>query len=482
MADMADVDAKTAPVSGSKHYLNYEVLPADQDVGTQPLFTLRKPVVDEQYRARSLQILSLARPHARAFNLAWFSFFLSFCGWFALSPILNRIKKTNKWLTKKNTFNSNVVAVAGTILMRLTIGPVCDRFGPRISMASILIVFSIPVAAVSLAHSFAVFTTIRFFIGFIGASFVVVQFWTSMMYSGPVVGTANAVSAGWGNLGGGFINAVMPLLVQGIQNTGRTSDQSWRLAQIVPALLLFVTGFLVYFTDDAPQGNYADLHREGTKTKTNPYVAMLRACKNYRTWILFLVYGACFGVEVLMNLNMATYIEDRFDASERTAGLIAGIVGLMNFFARALGGVYSDTLAKKMGMRGRIWALWSVLVLEGIFLIVFARMGKLSIAVVMVVFFALFVDMGAGGTFGIVPFVDPEATGSVCGVVGAGGNVGAVVGGLMLRGWGRQKGFEYVGYAVLIVAMMLPLLHFAEHGSMLFAPAKVAGDVVEDDA
>jgi MFS transporter, NNP family, nitrate/nitrite transporter len=478
---MDSPDAKGS--SKGKHYLNYDVLPAAEDVGTQPLFVVKKPVVDEQYRARSLQILSVSRPHARAFNIAWFSFFLSFCGWFALAPILNRIKKSNKWLTKGNTFNSNVIAVSGTILMRLVIGPVCDRFGPRISMAMLLITFSLPVGLVALSHSYAVFTTIRFFIGFIGGVFVVVQFWTSMMFSGPVVGTANAVSAGWGNLGGGFINAVMPLMVQGIQKTGKSPDASWRLAQLIPALFLFATGFLAYFlADDAPQGNYTDLHREGTKTKTNPYVAMLRACKNYRTWILFLAYGACFGVEVLMNLNMATYIEDKFKTSERTAGLIAGIVGLMNFFARALGGVYSDMMARKMGMRGRIWALFSVLVLEGIALVVFSRMGKLSNAVIVVVIFALFVDMGAGGTFSIVPFVDPEATGSVCGVVGAGGNVGAVVTGLMLRHWKRQKGFEYVGYGVLITALFMPLIHWTHLGSMFVAPAKAAGEVVEEDA
>jgi MFS transporter, NNP family, nitrate/nitrite transporter len=478
---MATPDATES--SKGRPYLNYEVLPEAEDVGTQPLFSLKKPVVDEQYRARSLQILSVARPHARVFNIAWFSFFLSFCGWFALSPILNRIKKSNKWLTKKNTFNSNVIAVAGTVVMRLIIGPVCDRFGPRISMAVLLITFSFPVGLVALSHSFAVFTTIRFFIGFVGGVFVVVQFWTSMMYSGPVVGTANAVSAGWGNLGGGFINAVMPLMVAGIEKTGKSPDASWRLAQLIPALFLFVTGFLAYFfADDAPQGNYVDLHREGTKTKTNPYVALLRACKNYRTWILFLAYGVSFGVEVLMNLNMATYIEDRFLTTEKTAGLIAGIVGLMNFFARALGGVYSDMMARKMGMRGRLWALFSVLVLEGISLVVFSRMSKLSNAVILVVIFALFVDMGAGCTFSIVPFVDPEATGSVCGVVGAGGNVGAVVTGLMLRHWGRQKGFYYVGYGVLIVSLFMPFIHWKHLGSMFLAPSKAAAEVVEEDA
>jgi MFS transporter, NNP family, nitrate/nitrite transporter len=462
---------------------SYTVETKAEENGPQPIFTLRRPVVDENYRAKSLQMLSVARPHARAFHYSWFSFFVAFCGWFALAPLLQRIKKNNpKWLNKNSLYVSNVVAVCGTFIMRLIIGPFCDRFGPRLAMGSVLMIFSVPVGLVGLAHSYAAFTSARFFIGFVGAAFVIVQFWTSMMYSGPVVGTANAVSAGWGNLGGGFVNAIMPVIVSGIQSRGVTSDNAWRYAQIIPALALFFTGLAAFFiVDDDPQGNYADLHKAGTKTKTNPYVSLLRACKNYRVWVLFLAYGACFGVEVLMNLNLATYVESYFKTSEKTAGLVGGIVGLVNLFARAVGGYLSDLTAKKIGMRGRVWTLFSVLVLEGIFLVLFSRMNSFPIAVVMVSIFAIFVDMGAGATYGVVPFVDAEATGAVCGVVGAGGNFGSIVAGVALRLWGAHNGFMYVGFGVLAVALCMPLLHWSEHGSMFFPKAKIQGNVVLDD-
>lgn len=90
--------------------------------------------------------------------------------------------------------------------MRILIGPVCDRFGPRLAQTSLLSIFSLPVFLVGTSRSYAQWTIARFFIGFIGASFVVTQFWSSIMFSGNIIGTANATSGGWGNLGGGVTN------------------------------------------------------------------------------------------------------------------------------------------------------------------------------------------------------------------------------------------------------------------------------------
>jgi hypothetical protein len=40
----------------------------------------------------------------------------------------------------------------------------------------------------------------------------------SVMFSVRVVGTANATAAGWGNMGGGVVQLIMPLLLQGLSN------------------------------------------------------------------------------------------------------------------------------------------------------------------------------------------------------------------------------------------------------------------------
>lgn len=97
--------------------------------------------------------------------------------------------------------------------------------------------------------------------------------------------------------------------------------------------------------------------------------------------------------------------------------------------------------------------------------------------------------MAEGATFGIVPFVDPPATGAVSGIVGAGGNVGAVAGGFLLRTSvvnGISDGFRNLGFIVIATSFLIGLLHFPEYGSMFLAPKKPRGveevEVVEDTA
>lgn len=450
--------------------------------------------VDENGKAKKLKLWSIKRPHMRAFHFAWLSFFLAFFGWFALAPLQTYISegdgsKSAVWFEGDNAFrNQNIVSVAGTILMRFTIGPVCDRFGPRLSQSLLLGIFSLPVFLVSTASSYATWTTARFFIGFLGATFVVTQFWTSVMFSGNIVGTANATSAGWGNLGGGVTQAVMPQINNLMYLATNDRNTSWRYAMIWPGCALLLTAIALYFlSDDLPEGNYSDLHKAGTKEKTNPFKAFGRAAANWRSWLLFLLYAGCFGVELLMNANLAKYFStenEPFQLDEGKAGLVAALFGLMNLFARSLGGVFSDVLAAKFGMRGRLWAFFIVELLDGIMFVAFSQARSLGLAIPLLILFSLFVQMAEGATFGIVPFVDPAVTGAISGIVGAGGNFGAVVGGFLFNAQvkgGIKRGFRNVGLIVIGVSFLVFLLWWPEYGSMLTKPTVSNTKIVDDD-
>eukprot|EP00186_Timspurckia_oligopyrenoides_P002011 CAMPEP_0182451574 /NCGR_PEP_ID=MMETSP1172-20130603/43791_1 /TAXON_ID=708627 /ORGANISM="Timspurckia oligopyrenoides, Strain CCMP3278" /LENGTH=505 /DNA_ID=CAMNT_0024649357 /DNA_START=560 /DNA_END=2077 /DNA_ORIENTATION=+ len=460
MADLPEDAA--APVSVAPTTVDdpeFGPQPIDPETGER-LFRLP---VDAQHRALKLQPWRFDKPHMRAFFFAWAHFFVAFFGWFAVSPLMSTIKNSPELglQTKKARGNSNVIAVSGTVLMRLFIGPFSDRYGPRVASGALMTVFSLPVYLIGTAFNYASFCTARFFIGFLGATFVVTQYWTSIMFAPLIVGTANATSAGWGNLGGGVTNALMPQFFNLMKAFGLNDDRAWRVVMVIPGTMSLGIGILLYFfSQDCPDGNYKDLHLSGAKQKTNPLIAMKRAALNLRSWILFLLYATCFGVELIMNANLSSYFQDEFGVDQGQAGLIASLFGLMNLFARSLGGLSSDALSKRFGMTGRLAVFFSVQFLEGIMLLIFSRMTVLGAAIPMLVLFSTCVQMAEGATFGVVPFVDPPATGAVSGIVGAGGNVGAMTLGLLFANLDGPQAMFVLSFVVIGVSFTVFLLMF----------------------
>jgi NNP family nitrate/nitrite transporter-like MFS transporter len=163
------------------------------------------------------------------------------------------------------------------------------------------------------------------------------------MFAPGVVGTANATTAGWGNLGGGVTQMVMPLIFAGFVAIGYTSSEAWRISMVIPGLALLVMAFVYYFgTQDTPEGNIADLRAVDPQYKAKAGDAagsFWQSCRDHRVWVLFLVYGACFGIEITIDNIAALYFIDNFNVGIKEAGIIAGLFGFMNLFARALGAV-----------------------------------------------------------------------------------------------------------------------------------------------
>ena len=135
-------------------------------------------------------------------------------------------------LTKAQVGNTIIASVAITVIVRIIIGPLCDRFGSRLVYTWLLLLGSLPVMGIGLAQSYESFLLFRLALGAIGASFVITQYHTSMMFGPNCVGTANATTAGWGNLGGGVTQMVMPLILGAILFFGVSESLGWRLAMI----------------------------------------------------------------------------------------------------------------------------------------------------------------------------------------------------------------------------------------------------------
>lgn len=385
-------------------------------------------------KATRIDLFSLRTPPMRAFHTTWSAFFLCFFAWFGIAPLMSVVREQLQ-LTQTQIGNTIIASVAGTILARLFIGWACDKYGPRRVYTTLLAVGSLPVLALSMAWSYESLLVLRLCIGAIGASFVITQYHTSLMFAPNVVGTANATTAGWGNLGGGVVQIVMPLLFAGALALGLPEGQAWRAAVAVPGVLLLVMAVVYYrTTQDTPLGNFPELERDGRIAQfVRAKGSFADAAKDGRVWALAVIYGACFGIELTINNVASLYFRDTFHVTTTVAGLLAGLHGVLNIFARSLGGILGDRVGTRFGLRSRALLLGGILLVEGVALTAFSRATHLGLAIVLLIVFSIFVEMGCGATYSVVPFIRPKAVGSVSGIVGAGGNLGAVLAGFLFR-------------------------------------------------
>jgi hypothetical protein len=166
----------------------------------------------QEDRAADIPLYDCARPHMRAFHLAWLSFFVAFFTWFAMTPLLGEIARSLD-LSREEIWTSSVLAVSSSALTRIVMGPLNDRYGARWVMAGTLVAAAIPCGMAGLVNSVEGLYIVRLLIGVAGSAFVTCQYWTSCMFMMEIAGTANALVAGWGNMGGGVAQVVMGSLL-----------------------------------------------------------------------------------------------------------------------------------------------------------------------------------------------------------------------------------------------------------------------------
>ena len=178
--------------------------------------------------------------------------------------------------------------------------------------------------------------------------------------------------------------------------------------------------------------------------------------------LLSLTYMVTFGSELAVISMLPGFFIDTYQLSPVIGAAIAGAVfASFNLFARPLGGLLSDKIGRKLAL--------SILLAGAA--IGYFLMGNISaethivMAILATMVASLFVHAGNGAVYAVVPLIRRRMTGQIAGMVGAYGNVGAVIF-LLIFSVSTTPVF-FICLATFAVAMLV-LIQFLEEpkGSM----------------
>ena len=120
---------------------------------------------------------------------------------------------------------------------------------------------------------------------------------------------------------------------------------------------------------------------------------------NFNTWLLFVQYACCFGVELAMNNVTASYFKSTLELSPKATATITSIFRWMNLFARGVGGFVLDKANARMGIRRHLWWQTGCLFIRVIMVLIFANTKSLRLVIFIMVIFSLLVQSDEGSSY-----------------------------------------------------------------------------------
>jgi NNP family nitrate/nitrite transporter-like MFS transporter len=421
----------------------------------------------------------------RVLHMTWFAFFMTFVVWLGLGPMMPFIQEALA-LTEQQAKVLLILNVAMTIPSRIIVGMLVDKLGPKIMFSSILILGGLISIAFSWMQSYEQLAMMRFLAGFIGAGFVVGIRMISEWFPAKQTGIAQGIYGGWGNFGSAGAAATLPFIAVGFGG-----DDGWRIAITMASVLAIVYGVIYYFNvSNTPKGStYFKPKKSGAmevsslgnlalyilmniplylalalltwklsptkmglislETSWAVYVALVAmfGVQLVKIWhvnaeiiknpvpeqhrykfkqvaILDWAYLVTFGTELAVVSVLAMFYVDWFELPKITAALLAGVYPFINLFARPGGGWISDKIGRKLTL---------MITFSGI-AVSFLALGNvdkdtwsISWVVGLTILGGIFSKAGSGAIFAMVPLIQRRLTGQIAGMVGAFGNVGAVM-------------------------------------------------------
>lgn len=415
-------------------------------------------------------------------HMTWVAFFITFLVWFNHAPLLLAIQ-ASLGLTDQEIKTLLILNVALTIPARIIIGMLVDTFGPRNIYSMLLVITGGLCFFFSVSSSFDMMALARFLLGFAGAGFVIGIRMISEWFPARQLGLAEGIYKGLGNIGSAAAAVSLPSLALIFGG-----DDGWRYASGITGVIAVIYAGIYYFSvTDTPAGStYFKPSKSGGLAVTSKsdfiqylivnipmYAAMsllawkvqllglisptvliainavlvalflFQSKKIYavnaeifkkpvakehqfkfkQVTILSLAYAVTFGSELAVVSMLPLFFKSTFLIPIALAGIFGACFAATDIISCPSGGWISDKFGRKK----------SLVVLLFLASIGFFVMSKITanwpieLAVVAMVCCSFFLGSAAGCVFAVVPLIRRSLTGQIAGIVGAYGNIGAVV-------------------------------------------------------
>ena len=357
----------------------------------------------------------------RALVLATVSFLVTFAAWGligGLAAVFTQIYH----LTASQTALLVAVPVLLGALARLPMGMLTDRYGGRLMFTGLLLVSAGAAAVVPLTSTYRSLLAAAFLVGLAGAAFSIGVAFVSRWSAPGTQGTALGIY-GLGTLGQSLAVFVGPVAAAAF---------GWQ--RVFQGMAVLLVAWAVVFAALArnPPGavrpaGVGDMVRV---LRTSPIA-----------WLLGAFYFLTFGGFVAFSIYLPTLLRTQFGLTPADAGFRAAGFVVVATFVRPFGGWLADRIG---GAQVLSWVFAGIAMFS--WLLAWPSMIPFTVGALAC---AVFMGLGNGAVFKLVPQHFPKETGTVTGLVGALGGLGGFFPPLLLGVFRDMLGVVWPGFVLL---------------------------------
>nr|WP_248928839.1 MFS transporter [Paenibacillus hamazuiensis] len=361
---------------------------------------------------------------AMALSLSTVAMTASFMIWNVFSPIAGPLQE----LFQLSTIQKSVLIATPVLLgsvMRIPMGIYTDRFGGRKVFALTMLFLVLPMLLAVRADSFGMLLLCAFLTGMAGSTFSISLTYISKWYPPEKQGFILGL-AGLGNLGVAASSYLVPVVLG-----------EYGLSTVFYAYSIMIVAMAAVFwlgTTDLPKPAQAKTFKQS-----------LSVVKYKSTWYLSVFYFLTFGGFVTFSVYLPTFLKELFGLAAADAGLKSAGFVVMATLIRPLGGYMAD----RFGSRRVLMVVFGGIALSAI--LIACSLNDLILFSAGCLFASVWLGIGNGAVFKMVPEVAIGNTGAVTGFVGAAGGIGGFFPPIVLGFIKDMTGSYTAGFILLML-------------------------------